>query len=127
MDIRSGDELELLGRNFQEMGNQLHQNQQNLVKSMLEIQERKNEIETSNRRLEAQVDILKNLHSMGRFMSLTFDRDQVMTTVLKTCVEGIGFERALIYLYNPESGRLECAKALGFDRRHEKLAFSATL
>jgi PAS domain S-box-containing protein len=125
VDIRSGDELELLGRNFQEMGDQLQRNQQNLVKSMLELKENKNETESTNRRLEEQVNILKNLQSMGQFMSLTFDRDEVLGSLLKTCVEGIGFERALIYLYNPANRRLECVKTFGFDRRQKKLAFGA--
>ena len=126
IDIRSGDELELLGRNFQEMGDQVHQNQQRLVKSMVALEASKSQIESTNRRLEKQVNILKNLHSMGQFMSLTFDRDEVLASLLTTCVEGIGFERALIYLFNPESRRLECIKAHGFDSKHEQLAFAAS-
>ena len=126
VNIRTGDELGLLGRNFQEMGEQLHQNQQRLVKSMLALEVGKNEIESTNRRLEKQVNILKNLHSMGQFMRLTFDRDEVLASLLRTCVEGIGFERALIYLFNPDNRRLECIKTHGFDREHEKRAFAAS-
>ncbi len=122
VNITSQDELEVLGRDFQSMGRQLKKNEENLVTSLRALAKSKKEIEDYNRRLEEQVDILKNIQSVGRSLSLTFDRSEVLDIILRNCVNGLGFDRALIYLYNASSQRLECARAYGFSEELAGLA-----
>ena len=114
VNITSKDELEVLGNDFQSMGHQLKKNEENLVTSLRALAKSKTEIEKYNRQLEKQVDILKNIQSVGHSLSLTFDRAEVLDIILKNCVDGLGFDRALIYLFNPETQKLKCARAYGF-------------
>lgn len=126
VDIRSGDELESLGRNFERMGRQLEKHRYNLMASMSELRASKEEIEASNRRLEAQVEMLKTLHTMGRELSVSFDRRKILDTLLRACVQGLGFERAVVYLFDEARRRLVCAKALGFDPEVAQRASTAS-
>lgn len=125
VDIHSGDELELLGRNFQDMSHALQDHQQHLLRSLEELEASKRAIETSNRRLLKQVGLLKNIQHVGHMLSLNFVQEQVYSIILKTCVAGIGFERALIYLYNPRSRLLECVKTFGFTPEDQARALKA--
>jgi PAS domain S-box-containing protein len=126
VNIRSGDELENLGQNFQQMGHQLEKHRYNLMASLSELRASKEEIEASNRRLEAQVEMLKTLHGMGRELSVSFDREKILHTVLSACVQGLGFERAVVYLFDEVQRRLVCAKVLGFDGEVARLAREAS-
>lgn len=125
VDIHSGDELELLGRNFQDMSHALQDHQQHLLRSLEELEASKRAIETSNRRLLKQVGLLKNIQHVGHMLSLNFVQEQVYSIILETCVAGIGFERALIYLYNPRSRLLECVKTFGFTPEDQARALKA--
>ncbi len=126
VNITSRDELEVLGNDFQAMGHQLKKNEENLVTSLRALARSKTEIEEYNRRLEKQVNILKNIQSVGHSLSLTFDQAEVLDIILKNCVDGLGFDRALIYLYNPETQRLECARTYGFSEALAKIADRAS-
>ncbi|MFH1984034.1 MAG: ATP-binding protein [Pseudomonadota bacterium] len=122
VNIHSGDELEILARNFEKMGRELKQKQGDLVLSLEDLKTTKNEIETYSLRLERQVDILKTIHAFSHYLSANFSREEVLDVIVRTCVEGIGFDRALVYLHNKESDRLECVKTYGFDPVVESLA-----
>jgi PAS domain S-box-containing protein len=126
VDIHSGDELESLGRNFQQMGRQLEKHRYNLMASMSELRASKEEIEASNRRLAAQVEMLKTLHAMGRELSVNFDREKILDTLLRACVQGLGFERAVVYLFDEVQRRLVCAKVLGFEADVARQALAAS-
>lgn len=125
VNIHSGDELELLAHNFREMSHELQEHQQHLLQSLEELEASKRAIETSNQRLEKQVGILKNIHYVGHMLSLNFVQEEVYNIILKTCVEGIGFERALLYLYDPRHRLLECVKTFGFKPADEARALKA--
>ncbi len=114
VDIRSGDELELLGRNFEEMGHELEKHRRHLVASVNELKASKEEIESHTHRLEDQLDILKTIHALGHQLSINFDRDRILNAVVTGCVGGLGFARAIIYLFDPQTRTLDCAQTHGF-------------
>jgi PAS domain S-box-containing protein len=121
--IHSGDELELLGRKFEEMGRQLDKQQKNLIQSVKALEASKAHSENTSRRLEKQVDILKQIHSIGHDLSVNFDKAEVLSISLKTCVAGIGFQRAILYLQDRRRQRLECAQTYGFSPELKRLAY----
>ncbi len=126
VNIMSGDELEILGQNFDQMGRQLQKHQQRLMDSLSQLETSKKDIENYNLRLRKQVDILKHIHYISNFLSVNFDQAEVIKTILKTCVEGLGFDRALLYLHNTETRVLECVSAYGFTPTDEKRALGAS-
>ncbi|MCP4116115.1 MAG: HAMP domain-containing protein [Desulfobacteraceae bacterium] len=113
ISITRGDELGILGREFSIMSHKLKQHEEHLVKSLDD--------------LEKHVDILKSIHSAGQMFTFAFDREKVYEVILNTCVEGIGFKRAMLFIPNGKSTRLELVKAAGFDRWIEKLIYDSAL
>lgn len=120
--IHSGDELEELGQKFEEMGQQLDKQQKSLIHSLNALAASKNDTEKYSRRLEKQVDILRNLHSVGNYLTIHAEQQQAVDITLKTCVEGIGFARALLYLFDSRKQQLNCTQTYGFDPEIEKIA-----
>ncbi|MBI9091077.1 MAG: HAMP domain-containing protein [Desulfobacterium sp.] len=106
ISITRGDELGILGREFSIMSHKLKQHEDHLVKSLDD--------------LEKHVDILKSIHSAGQMLTFAFDREKVYEVILNTCVEGIGFKRAMLFIPHGDHGRLTLVKATGFDPGGEK-------
>ncbi|MFH1156241.1 MAG: ATP-binding protein [Pseudomonadota bacterium] len=105
--IRTGDELEVLGQNVKEMGNRLKQHEEHLVRSLND--------------LEKHVDILKSIHSGSHMLTFSLDKEKIYDVILKTCVDGIGFKRAALFILDARQGCLVCVKAYGFSLEALKL------
>lgn len=120
--VRSGDELELLARNFAHMASEVRKHRASLEQSLTELAESNKSVEQYAVRLEKQVRLQKNVHYLSQYLGNVFDAERVLQMVLKTCVEGLGFDRALIYLFDPASRQLVCRHAFGFSPEQEKLA-----
>lgn len=126
IDIHSGDELEILGRNFKQMGDQLKKHEQHLIQSLKDLEKSRDEVRRYNTRLENHVGILKNIHSGSHLLTLSFDKENVFEVILKTCVNDMGFERAVLYLMNADGKTLECLKAYGFNSTAEEVIYDKT-
>ncbi len=124
LNIRSGDEFEILGHNFEEMARQLETHRRELMQSLKELKASKKEIETYNQRLERQIDILKHVHYVSHFLIANFDKKEAFDIILRTCVKGLRFERAIFYLYDPETLMLECVNTYGFKPEDEMRALN---
>ncbi len=124
--VDTGDELELLSRNFADMAKEVREKQENLVKSLDELAESKKSVEQYSVELETRLRVIKNVHYLSRYLGTVYDRELVLRTVLKTCVEGLGYDRAILYLYDRQSGRLVCHQTYGFSPKHEQRAFAAS-
>ncbi len=127
LDIRTGDEVEILASEFQRMAEEVQSHRRHLERSLEELEASKKALERHSEELQNQLKILKNLHYMSHFLGVVFDQDRLLSTVLKTCVEGLGFDRAILYLHEPESDRLVCRGTFGFtpeeDRRAREAAY----
>lgn len=119
--IDSGDELEILGNSFKEMGEQLRKNETRLVRSLSDLKTSRDAVRSYNTRLQNHVEILKNIHSGSHLLTRSFNRNSVYEVILETCVQGIGFERAILYVPNEIQGKLECARSWGFSPAHEEI------
>lgn len=126
VSVRTGDELELLAANFADMAREIREHQESLEQSLDELARSKKSVEQYSRELERQLRVVKNVHYVSQYLGTVYDREQVLETVLKTCVEGLGYDRAILYLYNPFSKRLVCHRTFGFSNRHEALAMAAS-
>jgi PAS domain S-box-containing protein len=124
--VRTGDELELLAQNFTHMAYEVQKHQQSLEQSLTALAESKTSMEQYSQELEKQVRVLTNVHYLSHYLGNVFDREQVLQTVLKTCVDGLGFDRAMLYLFDPVARCLVCHQTYGFAPKHEERAKAAT-
>lgn len=120
--VHTGDEIEVLSHNFMRMASQIREHREHLEYSLSALAESKKSVEQYTQELEKQVRILKNVHYLSQYLGNVFDREQVLQTVLKTCVEGLDFDRAILYLYDHRSRRLICRYTYGFSEEHERRA-----
>jgi PAS domain S-box-containing protein len=122
VSVHTGDELEVLAENFGKMARQIRKHQKNLEESLAELAESKKSVELHTKELEKQLTVLNNLHFLSRYLGSFYDRELVLRRVLKTCVEGLGYDRAMLYLYDSSARRLICNQAFGFsDDLQEKI------
>ena len=124
--VHTGDELELLAGNFSHMAREIREHQESLEHSLAELAQSKKSVEQYTCQLEKQLRVLKNVHYLSHYLGTVFDRELVLQTVLKTCVEGLGYDRAILYLYDPSKRSLYCHQTFGFSPEHEKRAKSAS-
>jgi PAS domain S-box-containing protein len=122
--VTTGDEVELLAENFSHMTRQIQLHRENLEQSVEELAGSKKEVEQYSRQLEMQLRVVKQVHYLSTYLSTVYDRELVLQTVLRTCVEGLGYDRALLYLYHPQTRRLLCDQTFGFSPEHEQSARS---
>jgi PAS domain S-box-containing protein len=126
INVSTGDELELLAQNFVRMVVEITDHRKSLEHSLAELAESKKFVEQYTRELEKQVRILKSVHSLSHYLGNEFDRELVLQQVLQTCVTGLGFDRSILYLYDPPTRRLICHQTFGFSSEHEKRAKNAS-
>jgi PAS domain S-box-containing protein len=112
--VRTGDEMELLANNFDEMATEIRRHRRSLERSVDEIAQSKKKVELSSRELEKQLRVLQNVHYLSQYLGTVYDRELALHTILKICVEGLGYDRALLYLYDPASRSLACNQTFGF-------------
>ncbi|MDR3567608.1 MAG: ATP-binding protein [Syntrophobacteraceae bacterium] len=124
--VRTGDELEVLAVNFAHMASQILDHRKSLEESLRELAQSKMAVERHTEQLEKQLRVLNNIHYLSQYLSTVYDHDQVLRTVLKSCVEGLGFDRAILYLFDNRSNRLVCHNTYGFLAEEEKLAVEAS-
>lgn len=124
--VRTGDELEVLAVNFADMAREIQEHQESLELSLTELAASKKDVEQYTRQLEKQFRVLNNVYYLSQYLSNVYDGDQVLETVLKTSVEGLGFDRAILYLYDERSRQLVCHKTFGFSPDDRLRAMAAS-
>jgi len=125
VEVKTGDELEILAHNFTRMAREIKEHQESLEKSLNELAKSKEAVEQYTTELEKRIKSLKNIHYLSHYLGIVFEREMVLQTVLKTCVEGLNFDRSLLYLYDPINRHLVCQQTFGFSPEHERRAKSA--
>jgi len=120
--VQTGDELEILAEDFEAMATEIRRHQQSLEQSLAELSDSKTSVERYSRQLEKQLKVLKNVHYLSQYLSTVYDRQLGLQTVLRTCVEGLGYDRAILYLYDDTTRLLTCFQTFGFAPEHEELA-----
>ena len=124
--VHTGDELELLAQNFAHMSREIRDHQESLEQSLAELAQSKKSVEQYTQELEKQLRVLNNVHYLSQYLSTVYDRELVLQTVLKTCVEGLEYDRAILYLYDHPTRRLVCHCTFGFSSKDEEMAMAAS-
>lgn len=124
--VQTGDELELLATDFAAMARDINEHRQSLEHSMAELARSKSSVEQYSQALEKQLRVLKNIHFVSQYLGTVYDREQLLDTVLKTCVEGLAYDRSILYLYEPATQRLVCHKTCGFSPEQTARAMAAS-
>lgn len=120
--VRTGDELETLAEDFSHMAREVKNHQESLEHSLSELAESKRSVDQYAQEIEKQLRVFKNIYYLSHYLGNVYDRELVLQTVLKTCVEGLGFDRAILYLYDHPTRRLICHRTFGFTAAHEEQA-----
>lgn len=118
--VKTGDEAEVLWAKFLEMASEIARHHTELREALDELARSKREIQQYSQRLERQVMILKRINELGQYLGATLDPHLVLHRVLETVVQGIGFDRSILYLYDAETDSLQCFGTVGFSD-HEKI------
>lgn len=126
VELHTGDELELLAQNFADMAREIREHQESLEQSLAELAESKKSVEQYSEELEKQLRVLNNVHYLSQYLSTVYDRELVLQTVLRTCVDGLAFDRAILYLFDPSTRELRCHHTFGFSERNRETAMAAS-
>ncbi len=85
VDIKSGDELESLGKNFQEMGHQLEHHRQKLVQSL-------DDLKISKKEAVKERDFIKSVFSNVVSGLIVIDKNGIITTVNRNTENILGLD-----------------------------------
>ncbi len=116
------DEIGVLTTSFNKMTREIKKGRNQLLYSYNELQESQKNIEDYASNLEYQVKILKSIQSIGNILGSTLEINSVLKYILRTCVESVNFDRAILYLLDEEEKYLECKEMFGFTKDEEKQA-----
>jgi signal transduction histidine kinase len=97
IDVRTGDELEALGQEFNRTARQLEESYASLEQK---VEARTRELATANEELKA-------LGEVGRAVSSTVDLETVLNTIVARAVQLSAASGGVIYEYNETSERFE--------------------
>ncbi len=124
--VTTGDEIEVLSLNFAQMATDIEDYQANLRESLVQLAESKETMEQYSKELEKQVGVLRNVHYLSHYLSTGYDRESVLHTILKACVEGLGYDRVVLYLVDQTTKKLACHKTFGLTPEQERRALGSS-
>lgn len=115
LDIRSKDEFEMLGKSFMKMGKKIFDNERKFSSSIKKLEKDRDIIKSNAKYLETHIKILQNIHSNRDIFneSISLEKDYLFESILKNCVDTIGFERAELYIYDKKQDVLVCSNRYG--------------
>ncbi|MCW8848885.1 MAG: ATP-binding protein, partial [Melioribacteraceae bacterium] len=116
------DELGQLTESFNKMTNEIKKGRNQLLYSYRDLQDTQRDIEKYASSLEYQLKILKSIQSIGNLLGSTFELNSILNYILRTCVESVNFDRAILYLLDDSGKVLECKEMYGFSSEERKPA-----
>ncbi|MHB8764312.1 MAG: ATP-binding protein, partial [Deferrisomatales bacterium] len=109
------------------MGELLEEKDGRLRDSLGDLEASRDDARAYGVRLEEQLRILNHIQSISEFLGSTFDREEALRIILRTCVEGLGLDRVALFLLDPDGDRLRCLTTHGFDPAGEAEARARVL
>src|SRR5436305_4962714 len=108
--IKTGDELEALANQFNDMAGQLQESYAGLEKK---VEERTHELETRSHELAQSVGELRALGEVTQAVNSTLDLATVLSTIVAKAVELSGTEAGSIYVVDPTTQGLHLRASHG--------------
>ncbi len=121
-DISRNDELGVLSNSFNIMAYELKKNREELLNSFKELKRSKENAVRYAKDLEYQLKIFSAIQEISNLLGRTFDINYIIKEILKSSVEAIGFDRAILYLLDESGNYLECRDMYGFTPEEAKSA-----
>ncbi|MCB9205918.1 MAG: GAF domain-containing protein [Ignavibacteriales bacterium] len=112
--MNRNDELGILTDSFNKMTIDIKKGRDQLLYSYRELKQSQKHIEEHALNLEYQLKILKSIQSIGNLLGSTLDLNSILKYILRTCVETVNFDRAILYLLDEKGEFLECKEMHGF-------------
>lgn len=125
ISLKRNDEIGIMAESFNKMANELEKGRNELLSSYNELKNSQRDIENYTADLEYQLKILKSIQSISNIIGSTFEINSVLKTILRTCVENVNFDRAILYLLDDEGRYLEYREMYGFSEEEEKSAMKS--
>ena len=122
IQVSRNDEIGVLAMVFNFMAYELRKSRNELLESYNKLKDSKSEVEKYAEGLEYQLKILNSIQRISNLLGSTLDMNVVIRLILQNCVEGVGFDRAILYLLDEEDQYLECKETFGFSEEGENLA-----
>ncbi len=122
VDLNRNDEIGLLANSFNVMAYEIRKNSEKLIFSFRELKHSKEKLQKYANDLEYQLKIISTIQSISNLLGKTFDVNFIIKEILKSCVEDIGFDRAILYLKDESGKFLEYKDMYGFTTEEEKNA-----
>ncbi|GAB4262331.1 MAG: hypothetical protein Kow0092_12600 [Deferrisomatales bacterium] len=119
VEVAPGDEVGDLAQSLNRMARLLGEKEARLRESLRALERSRDDTRAYAGRLEEQLRILNHIQSISEVLGTTFDREEVLRIILRTCVDGLGFDRVVLYLLDPKGRHLRCVAADGFDPADE--------
>lgn len=123
--LNRNDEIGIMSDSFNKMANELEKSRNELLLSYNELMSSKKDIEIYTSDLEYQLKILKSIQSISNIIGSTFELNTVLKIILRTCVESVNFDRAILYMLDDEGRYLEYREMFGFTDEEEKVAMKS--
>jgi PAS domain S-box-containing protein len=125
VDIPAKDEVGDLAQDLNQMAALLEEKESNLNSSLNQLAISDEESRAYASRLKDQLRILRHIQSISEFLGTTFDRQEVLRIILRTCVEGLGLDRAVLYMLDSDGDTLQCQFTHGFTPEEEQVLRSS--
>ncbi len=122
IQISRNDEIGVLAMVFNFMAYELRKSRNELLRSYNQLKKSKSEIESYAKGLEYQLKILNSIQRISNLLGSALDMNAVIRLILQNCVEGVGFDRAILYLLDADERYLECKETFGFSADGDALA-----
>jgi adenylate cyclase len=105
IELKTGDELEVLAEEFNHMADQLQRSHESL----------ESRVQSRTRELDEAVRELKALGHVGRTVSSTLDLQQVLTTIVGQAVELAGADGGALYAFDDSAAEFQLRATENFD------------
>lgn len=119
------DEIGVLSNTFNHMASELHKSNLDLMESLESLKESKDEIENYTRDLEYQIRIFKTIQDISNILGSSTRMEMVLKYILKSCIESLKFDRAVLYLLDESGQYLEYQENFGLSPDEEARAKKA--
>src|SRR5207244_342575 len=113
ISIRTGDELEVLARQFNDMAGRLQTSQTELEESYNELEKK---VQLRTRELARSLEELRALGEVSQAINSTLDVETVLTTIVAKAVQLSGTEAGAIYTFDESRQEFRLRATHGMDQ-----------
>lgn len=116
IEIETGDEIEELGREFNNMA-------QSLKEKITEVKEYSDKLEKTNRQLDQNILQLYTLYNISKTLSATFEMENVLNQIVGGINQALRLHRVNVMLVNEDRTEMYIVAGMGISERAKEMRF----